>query len=348
MDAQALWARAAEAGTPLVEGDRATFVWRGRQPVALTGDFQDWAGEPLPLRQVASTLWTRTLRLPADAYVEYALVDTRGQRVADPLNRRTVTNGLGGRNHFFYMPQGQPTPLARPPPGGARGRVSRHLVETHEWAVGARRAVSLYAPAAPGPWPLVMVLDGPDYLQRTRLATLVDNLVAQGRMRPVALAFVANGRHARTVEYACSEATLAFLLTRVLPLARGALHLVDERHEPGAHAILGASLGGLMALYAGLRVPEVFGRVLSQSGAFSIEGSDFVVFELARQPPRRPLAVWMDCGRFERLLEGNRRMHPLLRRAGHSVEYREYSGGHSYSAWRDDVWRGLTWLFGDG
>ena len=48
------------------------------------------------------------------------------------------------------------------------------------------------------------------------------------------------------------------------------------------------------------------------------------------------------------LADGNRRMLPLLRKAGHRAEYREYSGGHNYPAWRDDVWRGLEWLFAPG
>jgi enterochelin esterase family protein len=53
----------------------------------------------------------------------------------------------------------------------------------------------------------------------------------------------------------------------------------------------------------------------------------------------------MDCGCFEPLTESNRRMLPVLKEAGHRVQYREYSGGHNYPAWRDDVWRGLQWLF---
>jgi enterochelin esterase family protein len=89
--------------------------------------------------------------------------------------------------------------------------------------------------------------------------------------------------------------------------------------------------------------------VLSQSGAFAIpEQGDFVVFELARAARRRRLEVWMDCGLFEPLAEGNRRMLPVLKEAGHRVHYREYSGGHNYPAWRDDVWRGLEWLFPRG
>jgi enterochelin esterase-like enzyme len=101
-----------------------------------------------------------------------------------------------------------------------------------------------------------------------------------------------------------------------------------------------------MALFAGLRAPHIFGRVLSQSGAFAIpDGDSFVVFELARAARSRRLSVWMDCGSFERLTEGNERMLPILKEAGHRALYREYSGGHNYPVWRDNVWRGLEWLY---
>ncbi|MFP2929255.1 alpha/beta hydrolase-fold protein [Pyxidicoccus sp. 3LG] len=345
MDAKTLETRAREQGSPVIDGDTATFIWRGRGPVSLAGDFQDWRGTPLPFERIAPGLWARSLTLPRDAYVEYALLDSRGGRLEDAFNPRVSDNGFGGFNHCFYMPEGGPPDVLQRPRGAARGRVSRHQVETADMAVGGRRQVVLYAPPVQGPVPLVVVLDGDDYLRRVKLPEVVDSLVARGLMRPVALALVSHGGEARSVEYTCSEYTVDLLLRRVLPLARKELSLVDEKREPGAHAVLGSSFGGLMALFAGLRAPEVFGRVLAQSGGFSVDGRDFVVFDLARQTPRRPLDVWMDCGRFEVLLEGNQRMAPLLAASGHRVEYREYNGGHNYPAWRDDVWRGLAWLF---
>jgi enterochelin esterase family protein len=54
----------------------------------------------------------------------------------------------------------------------------------------------------------------------------------------------------------------------------------------------------------------------------------------------------MDVGRLEGLLEDNRRMQPILREHGYDVTYREYNGAHNYTAWRDDVWRGLEVMFG--
>ena len=87
-----------------------------------------------------------------------------------------------------------------------------------------------------------MVLDGQDYRRRARIANIVDNLIAQGRIRPIALAMPYNGRGARGVEYACSEATLVLLLYDLLELAQKELNLVDIRANPGAHGILGASM----------------------------------------------------------------------------------------------------------
>ncbi len=341
MDARTLEARAHAEGTPVVDTDTATFVWRGRGPICLQGDFQDWRGKPLLLKRVAPGLWARTLTLPSDAYVEYALQDPRGRRVVDPLNRHPSDNGFGGVNHTFHMPRARSSLPARHPRGAPRGRVTRHVVDTSDLDLPGQRRVYLYAPPTDAPTPLLVVYDGEDYLRRVRLPELVDTLVAEHRMRPVALALVCNGGETRSMEYACSEYTVGLLRWKVLPLARQKLSLVDERRSPGAHAVLGASLGGLMALYTGLRLPDVFGRVLSQSGAFAVEGHDFVVFDLARLPARRPLDVWLDCGRFEGLLEGNRRIGPLLASAGHQVELREYSGGHNYPAWREDLVHGL-------
>lgn len=344
-DIRTLEARARREGTPLIDGDTATFVWKGPRPVFLQGDFQDWHGTPLPLERVGRGLWVRSLALPEDAYVEYVLQDAKGRRLRDPFNERRSDNGFGDVNACFWMPKGEATALGQRVRGVPRGRVTRHQVETHQWAVGRKRAVALYAPPVPGPVPLLVVLDGDDYLRRVQLPTLVDNLIAQGRMRPVAMAFVSNGGPARSIEYACSEATVAFLEQHVLSLAREQLSLMDAQRTPGVHAVLGASLGGLMALYTAQRLPRVFGRVLSQSGAFSIQGTDMVVFDLARRTGQPPLHVWMDCGRFESLLDGNQRLRPLLHATGHRVTFEDYSGGHNYPAWQSHLSRGLEEIF---
>ena len=100
-----------------------------------------------------------------------------------------------------------------------------------------------------------------------------------------------------------------------------------------------------MSLYTGLRMPEIFGNVLCQSGAFSIHGRDLAVVDLVRYEHARQIKIWMDIGQFDDLLEDNRRMIGLLKEKNYNVTYREFSGGHNYTAWRDDLWRGLEEMF---
>jgi enterochelin esterase-like enzyme len=216
-------------------------------------------------------------------------------------------------------------------------------VETDEFAAGEERAVYLYHPPVKGPVPLLFVLDGVDYLRRGKLPVIVDNLIAQKRIRPLALAMVQNGGKYRSLEYSCSESLLGLLMERLLPLAREHLDLLSPRG--GSYGILGASLGGLSAMYAGLRLPKILRNVLSQSGAFSMPDFEFVVMDLARYLPKADLNIYMDAGKMEWLLDGNRRMHALLVEKGYRVAYHEYSGGHNYTSWRNDVGRGLEMLF---
>lgn len=334
-------------------GDRftVTFVWQGRQPPRLIADFTDWEENPVLLRQVTPGLWSCALDLPADTYAEYVYVDgderQGGERLEDPFNTRRILNGMGKYNHFFRLPEGQPTPLVRRRRNVSHGRVTRYGVPTDQMAAGRQRNVYLYQPPVGSAYPLVAVWDGRDYYRRALLANIVDNLIAEERIRPIALAMVDNGGTARSIEYGCSETTLGFLMQEVLPLARSRLDLLDVGAHPGAYGVLGASMGGLMALFTGLRIPGIFGHVLSQSGAFSLGDYDSLVFDLVQHTPPRALKIWLDVGQYDMrsLLGANQRLFPLLKSRGYQAAYHEYNAGHNYIAWRDDLWRGLEYLF---
>ncbi len=335
--------------TPLIDRNQVTFVWRGKKAPKLVGDFTGWEDEkPIKMEKQGKGLWTYQLEFPADAYIEYGFVKGDGS-LDDPFNPRHTPNGVGGYNNYFNMPEYQPTNLTRIDPHIPHGTVRRFNLPADLLISGANRAVWLYQPPGTDPTPLLVVWDGQEYLERGRLNYIADNLIAQKRMRPVAIAFIHNGgQRSRISEYACNEATLVFLMKEVLTLSQSELNLIDVRTHPGEFGVLGASMGGLMALYTGARLPHMFGKVFSQSGAFSFGGLDMVVFDLFGNGEMLPLKIWMDVGIFDLpgLLEANRRMHRLLVQRGYSVAYREYNAGHNYPAWRDDLWRGLEALYG--
>jgi enterochelin esterase family protein len=346
--------RAFASGNPTVDGNRATFFWEGDFAPHLISDLSGWEDRPRPLKRVSlsskfasdKTIWSCSLSVPRDAYLEYAFYNPLTQeKILDPLNAQSVSNGVGSRNNFFYMPESMPSPFSLRRADVRTGTLTRHRVGTDLLQDDGERDVYLYRPPTNAPVPLLIVYDGYDYLQRGKLATIVNNLIADQRIRPIAMAFLQNGRSRRNVEYFCSDATISWLDREVLPLAREHLRLININDHPGQYGVLGASAGGLMSMYTGLRMSEIFGKVLCQSGVFSLDERDLAVIDLVRYNHARDIKIWMDVGTLDDLLEDNRRMIALLDRKRYNAIYREFSAGHNYTAWRDDIWRGLEEMF---
>ena len=338
--------RARRAGAPIADRGGVTWVWLGADPPLLAGDWCDWDTRR-GLRWVPAGVdaWTARLATPPDAYLEYAFFTTHDDaaRVPDPLNPARIPNGIGQVNHQVWLPDA-PRPVRR---RRLRGWPARHVVETGHRATSATRTVDLYRPdVPPGPLPLLVAWDGQDFRSRAPLAAIVDELVDAGRMRPVALARVSSAKgRTRMVEYAANDLTLSLVTDVVMPLARRELELTDPADPHGAWGIVGASMGGLMALYAGLRRPDLFRRVLALSGAFEIDGRDLVTTTLVDHLAPPHVRVWMRSGDYEWLAEPGDRMAERLRRRGYDVNGGRYAAGHNYTAWAQVLPEGLSWLF---
>ncbi len=344
MPTPSLLIKAQIKGNPVIEGEKVIFTWQGRTAPRLVDDLHGWEDNPQTMRRAGPGLWTFSMCLVKDAYMEYGFLDPKsGERIADPLNRRRIWNGINAYNNYFYMPGGEPSPHIQTVQGVAAGKVSQFQVPTKELIAGTTRSVMLYQPAIKEPVPLVVVYDGSDYLKRGRLNVIMDNLIAQNRVRPFAMALIKNGGRARNLEYSCSESTLEFVQDCVIPLAQKHLSLISPCE--GSYGVIGASLGGLMAMYTGLRLPKIFGKILSQSGAFMLSEYETVVADLIRYMPRPKMEIWMDAGKYEWLLENNQQIHSLLKEKNYKVKYHEFPGGHNFTSWRNEIWRGLETLY---
>jgi enterochelin esterase-like enzyme len=327
---------------PVVEGDHVTFHWYGPRAPFLIGDFNEWEpSRDYKLKRFGPNHWALSLDFLPGSYLEYAFLLDK-ERQLDSLNPRTVRTDFDSTNNYFYLPPGAPIRLIRKMPQVPRGQVRGYWLDASPLDAGARRKVYLYRPDSTGPYPLLVVYDGLQYLRRARLAIQVDNLIAQHRIRPIAMAFLANAAARREIEYACSDATLEFILNSVFHLASQELDLIAPDESNGAYGVMGASMGGLMALYTGVRLVHIFGRVLSQSGAF-LPGS--VIHELVDCRASQALKIWLDVGQYESLLEMNLDMQARLANKQCQVAFEQFPGGHNYTAWRNQVGRGLEYLF---
>jgi enterochelin esterase family protein len=384
------WRTVEREGTPLVEpialdADHylVTFLWRQTTPdlenVVVCSHALGWSFRRNRMTRLAGTdLWYRTYRLPAATRTWYNLspndslvylidMDDRAARMStwrpDPLARRSFVfprdEEMPGDEEWLAsmieLP-GAPAPTwSASQPEVPRCHVE--LFRVRSALLDNERRVWVYTPpgytAGPDvPYPLLVVFDGFAYLRAIPTPTILDNLIAAARIAPCVALFVDNVDRDR--ELPCYPPFADFLAGELLPWA---LERYAVTADPARTTVAGSSYGGLAAVYAGYHHPEVFGNVISQSGAYwwrpeeDVSHEWWLIRELAASP-RLPLRFYLDVGIFENgfkdpsMLVANRYMRDVLRAKEYPVHYAEYAGGHDYPCWEVTLPEALIALCG--
>ncbi|MGE8319312.1 MAG: enterochelin esterase [Comamonas sp.] len=377
---EAFWQERAAQGTPLVEplpGPQSgreslvTFLWRGQPGTQSVRLFGSPSGNHDPLQRLgASDVWWASFRMPASARLSYRLApdvpqvqgtaqDQRRMILAtaqrDPLNPRIfpvqADTGLDAFQGFsvLELPQAPPQPWIAPRPGVAEGRLTRHVVASR--ILGNQRPVWLYRPAQAEPQALLVLFDAHAYRQDVPTPRIVDNLMADGLIPPTAVVLVANpSPEARGAELPPNPQFARFLDEELMPWVRAQ----GLAQAPEATVIAGSSYGGLASAYAGLVLPQWFGRVLSLSGSYWWAPPGELPGWMMRryaQEPLRPVRFYLDAGRYEgarggqdSILETSRHLGDVLRAKGYAVTQREHATGHDYLHWQGALGCGLVAL----
>jgi enterochelin esterase family protein len=113
---------------------------------------------------------------------------------------------------------------------------------------------------------------------------------------------------------------------------------------PGRATILGSSMGGLMALHAALRRPELFGAAIAQSVA-AFPDIELSTMLLVRHLDPPPIRIWQDAGDHEWLAAANDDLARLLRDRGYDATYGRQPGGHDQTSWVESLVDALPAMF---
>ncbi|MCR5294157.1 MAG: esterase family protein [Lachnospiraceae bacterium] len=153
-------------------------------------------------------------------------------------------------------------------------------------------------------------------------------------------------------------------ITKELPALIKELFPVST--DPRKWTVMGESMGGYGSLVCGLHHPEVFGKIVSFSGAVDLikAGQSFtdVVWEdLAGNENKARVRgydlfsladrllevqpIWMCCGRDDTLLDMNRRFYEKVKDRW-KVCYSEGEGGHDFLYWNPKLKEVLPWILG--
>ena len=155
-------------------------------------------------------------------------------------------------------------------------------------------------PAEGQPYPLILQLDGHAFEQLIT-PEMLDEMIEQEKFPPCVVVFLPpNGD--RMLQYACNDNFNEFLAIELIPELRDRFHCSTEAKDT---FITGSSMGGLASFYAGLTHPEVFGHVVSQSGALQL-GREKIDQEIDKFIEKEGETHFvMDAGEFELGLFGN-------------------------------------------
>jgi enterochelin esterase-like enzyme len=381
------WTTVQRVGTPLVEpipGDTAnvllTFLWHGdsaTKNVALvnTAIASYVPAEALLTRIGGTDVWFRSYPARNDARFSYELsvndnlipfdqVTDWGARSAtfhkDPFNKRVHESGFGRDVSVAEGPRAPRDEWSDVRAGVATGRVEQMTVKSE--LLGTTRDVWVYTPAgydtlaAKGGLPLLLTFDGGEYVKSIHVPTILDNVIAAKRITPMVAVFVGSANEQRDVELNQNARYAQFLATELLPSIRAKYAIASS---PARNIVAGSSMGGLAAAFVANRHPELFGNVLSQSGAFMFgepgEQAGERMKRVIESSSKRNVAYYLEAGIYETdrlengvdLLSSNRHLRDALKAKGYRVTYDEYAGGHSDLNWQGGFSKGLIALVGN-
>ncbi|MCD8093067.1 MAG: esterase [Bacteroides sp.] len=365
---QALW-----GGAPVVSPeihDNNTVTFRLKAPkavrVQVTGDF-------LPTQKISTPLgefdgpgmgelvegkdgvWEYTTPEPLapELYSYPFIVD--GLRMMDPANVymirdvSTVTNVfiIGGGRADLYKVNDVP-----------HGTVSRMWYNSP--TLGMDRRLTVYTPAgyetSGKRYPVFYLLHGMGgdeeaWIALGRTAQILDNLIAQGKAKPM-IVVMTNGNAAQ--EAAPGESSLGFVAPGMqLPKTMegsfesafpDVVKFVDKTFRTikskSGRAIAGLSMGGYHSLHISKQYPDMFNYVGLFSAAImpdkNVKSPIYEDMEgkLKTQFAKKPALYWIGIGKADFLYKANEDYRKLLGENGYKYTYYETGEGHIWKNWR--------------
>ena len=362
---QALWGTAPVVSPEIHDNNTVTFRFKAPKAVRvqLTGDFlpvQKNAKFEAPgivdLKEGQEGVWEYTTPEPLkpELYSYSFIVD--GLRMNDPANVylirdvSTLTNVfiIGGDRADFYK--------VNPVP---HGTVSRIWYDSP--ALGLERRMTVYTPAgyetSGKRYPVLYLLHGMGgdeeaWISLGRTAQILDNLIAQGKAKPM-IVVMPNGNASQ--EAAPGESSRGMVPpTMQLPKTMEGSYeqafpeivkFIDKNYRTikskSGRAIAGLSMGGFHSLHISKQYPDMFNYIGLFSAAImpnkkevsspiyeNMEGKLKVQFD------KNPALYWIAIGKTDFLYKANEESRKLLDEKGYKYTYYESDEGHIWKNWR--------------
>ncbi len=239
----------------------------------------------------------------------------------------------------------------------ASAEIPKRIIESHtiySAHLSEERNIKVFLPPQFNPadhYPVLYCHDGNEFLTHGRIATIANQIIFEGRLRPIIIVLIAVSHAHRMDDYALygarNDAYISFVLDECLPFV--------ENHYPVAtdlsgRFMAGISLGGVVSLEIYIRRPDLFSNLLLFSGAYYQN----VKNRVEKLSEANDLDAFMVVGKQERVVKtdhgvydfytANRIVRDLLVTRGAKIEYKEADGQHVWGFWQSQLPDALNWL----
>lgn len=235
-----------------------------------------------------------------------------------------------------------------------------------------RRDIVVYLPPSYGSqerrrFPVLYLQDGQNLFegetsfipgQYWRVGETADECILGGEVEPLIIVGIYNAGKSRVREYTPwrdarhggggADRYAKFLTEELMPLVQASYRV---KHEPAETGIGGSSLGGLLSLYVGLKMPQAFGKIAALSPSVWWDRGRIQRFVSGAKPALRP-KLWLDVGTQEgpRTADQVERFRDVLVLKGWMLErdlhFESIEGAeHNEAAWARRVGPFLRFLF---
>jgi enterochelin esterase-like enzyme len=381
------WEEMKSRSTPLVEEIPTdskhvlvTFLYRAVQPatnVVLYNQLNASRDESTNVltRLPGTDVWYKTYWIRNDMRLSYSLVPNPNEdsldsnkpelRLQDPLNPKSLSTGSAMGRSVLELPAAPAQPWIKPNPAIPGRELEEINIDSK--ILKTRRQAWIYTPPgynlrSSSPYPLLICFDGFVYAtpEFVPTPTILDNLITAKEIQPMVAVFIGQSpQPGRNIELTNNEPFLAYVADELLPKVREKWHATSN---PAQTVVCGSSSGGHASAFFAFRRPDVFGNVLSQSGAFwpgqthepEKPDREWLIRQFALSP-RLPIRFVLQVGVLEfiatprngpSILATNRHLHDVLTKKGYDIYYSEIAGGHEPLSWRGGIAEGLIRLLG--
>jgi enterochelin esterase family protein len=347
--------------SPEVHPDNSV-TFRLRDPNARSVSLRlEGQSKPIEMEKDEQGVWSTTTAPLKPDYYGYSFV-ADGVGLMDPSNWLLKPNFINPESAVHVVgPASLPWEVNDVP----HGEVHHHFYRSA--VAGDDRDYYVYTPPgydskAVGGYPVLYLLhgfsdDASGWTAVGRANVILDNLIAQGKAKPMILVMPLGYGTMEMVQHGwgvwsnreLGNRNLAgfreALLTEVIPRVES--EYAASRDRTG-RAVAGLSMGGAESLLTGLNGLDKFAWI----GAFSSGGipddyaADFPGLEAnAANATQRPQLLWIACGTEDSLITANRNLRAWLKSKGIKVTEIETPGAHTWMVWRRNLVEFSSLLF---